>query len=125
MTRGGFWSRSITLTVSTLPSAEPAAPLLATSAILPFGTMSRCMGRHRSAYRLFVGDLLAINLQERDLVDDGLMASALVLSAEIATCATLSPIAIVSATFMSLPEMVRTVIELSARLVTSARYLSC
>ena len=37
MTRGGLASRSITLTVSTLPSDEPAPPLSLLSASLPLG----------------------------------------------------------------------------------------
>jgi hypothetical protein len=37
MMRGGFASRSMTLTVSTLPSEAPALPLSEVSAILPLG----------------------------------------------------------------------------------------
>ena len=40
ITRGGAASRSITLTVSTLPSAAPELPLSAVSASLPSGVTS-------------------------------------------------------------------------------------
>ena len=46
ITRGGLASMSITVTVSTLPSERPAAPLSAASASLPSGVMSKLYG-HR------------------------------------------------------------------------------
>ena len=44
ITRGGVCSRSITLTVSTLPSEPPPAPLFATIAICPPGAISTLYG---------------------------------------------------------------------------------
>src|SRR6266480_5029754 len=97
MTRGGFCSRSMTLTVSTLPSAYPPPPLLATSAILPLGTMSTLYGKIPVGISYFSYTTFCPSIfRNATLLTTGLTASALVPSAEMATWATLSPIATVS-----------------------------
>ena len=69
MTRGGLASRSITLTVSTLPSEPPPLPVSAVSASLPSGLIDDVVGKDPGRQvALVVGHLVAVDRQQRDLV---------------------------------------------------------
>src|SRR5215467_14700222 len=69
MMRGGFASRSMTLTVSTLPSELPELPLSAVSAILPLGATATLVwplpGRQ---IELAISYFIAIDVEQGNLV---------------------------------------------------------
>ena len=120
--RAGLSSRSTTLTVSTLPSDDPAPPMSAVSAILPLGATATLYGH----WPVGKSSLLYVTLSPLTSSSDTLWALNLAAMARLpsgvkATCVTLSPIATVSSTFTSVPLTESTLIVPSARLVTSAR----
>src|SRR3989442_5647882 len=122
ITRGGFASMSITLTVSTWPSAAPLLPLSAVSASLPSGVTSTLYG-HRPAGTscLLYVTFSPFTSRKAILCPGNFAASARLPSGVNTTCATCSPIVTVSISSTFFPEMRSTLIEPSARFATSAR----
>src|SRR5690349_22671389 len=120
ITRGGDCSRSMTLTVSIWPSAEPALPLSAVSAILPSGVTSTLYGHGPTimSYLPYV-TFSPATARTAILWPGNLAESARLTSGVKTTWATCSPIATVSISSTLLPAMRSTLIELSGRLAIS------